>query len=150
MRAVVQRVKSASVTVRGEEISKILNGFLVLIGISKDDTEDDVKLLSKKIANLRIFEDADNKMNRSLKDVGGQALIVSQFTLYGDVRFGNRPSFDKAASKQKAEELYNLFCNLLSQEIGETKVKKGIFGEMMDVSLVNYGPVTIIIDTKEV
>lgn len=148
MRAVVQRVLSASVRVDGVEISSIGKGILVLVGFSKDDTEEDIKYVSKKIINLRIMDDHMGKMNLSVKDTNSDILAVSQFTLYGDVRSGNRPSFDQACDYKKAEELYNTFCEILSKDIGK-EVKKGKFGAFMEVNLVNYGPVTILIDSKK-
>jgi D-tyrosyl-tRNA(Tyr) deacylase len=149
MRAVVQRVKEAKVLVDGKEVAKIGLGFLILLGISKDDNEQDVLYMSKRVANLRVFEDASGKMNLSLKDVGGDALVVSQFTLYGDVRWGNRPSFEESAPKSVAEKFFLRFCEVLSSELGK-EIKKGVFGAMMDVHLVNYGPVTILIDSKRI
>ncbi|GBD03231.1 D-aminoacyl-tRNA deacylase [bacterium HR19] len=149
MRAVVQRVKEAKVLVDGNEVSKIGLGLLILLGISKDDTEQDVLYIVKRVANLRVFEDTSGKMNLSLKDIGGDALVVSQFTLYGDVRWGNRPSFEDSAPKSVAEKFYLKFCEALSSELGK-EIKKGVFGAMMDVYLVNYGPVTILIDSKRI
>jgi D-tyrosyl-tRNA(Tyr) deacylase len=149
MRAVVQRVLSAKVLVDGKEISSISKGILVLLGISKDDGEEDISYMVKRISNLRIFEDESGKMNFSVRDIGGEVLVVSQFTLYGDVRWGNRPSFENSAPRDRAEKIYDAFCNQLSSELGK-EVKSGVFGAMMEIHLVNYGPVTIIIDSKKI
>ncbi|CEI83863.1 D-aminoacyl-tRNA deacylase [Oceanobacillus oncorhynchi subsp. incaldanensis] len=147
MKVVLQRVKEASVTVREEKISEIQKGFLLLVGITHEDTEEDVKYLVNKIVHLRVFEDENEKMNRSIKDVDGGILSVSQFTLYGDTKKGRRPSFIKAAKPAEAEALYNTFNQALRTEgvITET----GEFGAMMDVQLVNDGPVTLILDSKD-
>lgn len=152
MRAVIQRVKSASVDIA--EDGKILRrsgeigvGLLVLLSVENGDTQDDAKWLANKIAQLRIFEDGEGKMNLSLKDCGGEVLLVSQFTLYGNVRKGSRPSFNRSAPPAVSVPLYEKFGELLESEIGK-KVPRGVFGAMMDVSLVNDGPVTIIIDSK--
>jgi D-tyrosyl-tRNA(Tyr) deacylase len=149
MRAVVQRVLSAKVLVDGKEISSISKGILVLLGISKDDGEEDISYMVKRISNLRIFEDESGKMNFSVRDIGGEVLVVSQFTLYGDVRWGNRPSFENSAPRDRAEKIYDAFCNQLSSELGK-EVKRGVFGAMMEIHLVNYGPVTIIVDSKKI
>ncbi|MFZ8803389.1 MAG: D-aminoacyl-tRNA deacylase [Candidatus Calescibacterium sp.] len=149
MRAVVQRVLSAKVLVDGKEISSISKGILVLLGISKDDGEEDISYMVKRISNLRIFEDESGKMNYSIRDIGGEVLVVSQFTLYGDVRWGNRPSFENSAPRDRAEKIYDAFCNQLSAELGK-EVKRGVFGSMMEIHLVNYGPVTIIVDSKKI
>ena len=149
MRAVVQRVLSAKVLVDGKEISSISKGILVLLGISKDDGEEDISYMVKRISNLRIFEDESGKMNYSIRDIGGEVLVVSQFTLYGDVRWGNRPSFENSAPRDRAEKIYDAFCNQLSAELGK-EVKRGVFGAMMEIHLVNYGPVTIIVDSKKI
>lgn len=148
MRAVIQRVASASVSVDGEKISFIGRGILVFAGFSKDDTEDDLKYVAKKITNLRIFDDDKQKMNISVKDSMAEVLVVSQFTLYGDVRSSNRPSFDQACEYSRAKELYDMFCNELSAQLGRD-VKCGKFGALMYVELVNHGPVTILIDSKK-
>lgn len=147
MRAVVQRVLSASVYVDGEKISSIGKGVLVLVGFSKHDTEEDLKYIAKKIVNLRIFDDEKQKMNISVKDSLAEVLIVSQFTLYGDVRGSNRPSFDLACGYSRAKELYDIFCKEISALLGRD-VKVGRFGAFMHVELVNYGPVTILIDSE--
>jgi len=149
MRAVVQRVLSAKVLVDSKEISSISKGILVLLGISKDDGEEDISYMVKRISNLRIFEDESGKMNFSVRDIGGEVLVVSQFTLYGDVRWGNRPSFENSAPRNRAEKIYDAFCGQLSSELGK-EVKRGVFGAMMEIHLVNYGPVTIIIDSKKI
>jgi len=148
MRAVVQRVSEASVEVDNKIIGKINNGLLVLLGVGKDDSEEDVKYLAEKIVNLRIFDDKDGKMNLSLLDVNGELLIVSQFTLYGDCRRGRRPSYSDSATPEKAEKLYNLFVDF-SKKSG-LKVETGRFGTYMKVSLVNDGPVTLLLDSKKV
>ena len=145
MKIVVQRVKNAKVEVDEKVVGKIGKGFLVLLGITHDDTKEIADYLVKKLCNLRVFEDENEKMNLSLKDVEGELLIVSQFTLYADCSKGNRPSFISAAKPEKAEELYNYFCEKCNKEY-ELKVEKGIFGADMKVSLLNDGPVTIIIE----
>ena len=146
MRAVIQRVKSSSVTVSGELIGKIGKGLLVLLGVSSSDKNDDAKYLADKIANLRIFEDEDHKLNRSLIDMGGEMLVVSQFTLLGDCKKGRRPSFIKAAPPELANEQYEQFVKHVRQK-GIT-VKTGRFQAMMEVSLINDGPVTLIVESK--
>lgn len=146
MRAVVQRVKESSVTVDGSIIGKIGAGLLVLLGIAKKDTINDVDFVADKIINLRIFEDGDKKMNRSILDTGGEMLVVSQFTLLGDCRKGRRPSFIDAAEPEKANQLYENFVEKISCK--GVKVRTGIFRAMMDVSLVNDGPVTLIVESK--
>ncbi|NEU31566.1 D-tyrosyl-tRNA(Tyr) deacylase [bacterium LRH843] len=146
MRVVLQRTKEASVTVSGEVVGKIEFGFTLLVGVTHEDTKDDVEYLAEKIVNLRVFEDEDQKMNHSLKDVNGQILSVSQFTLYGDCRKGRRPNFMAAAKPDLAEELYNQFNETLKKKGFD--VRTGKFGEMMDVTLVNDGPVTLILDSK--
>ena len=149
MRAVVQRVLSARVLVDGKEVSSIGKGILVLLGVAKDDEEEDISYVVRRISNLRIFEDESGKMNFSVRDIGGEVLVVSQFTLYGDVRWGNRPSFENSAPRDRAEKIYDAFCNQLSAELGK-EVKRGVFGAMMEIHLINYGPVTIIVDSKKV
>jgi D-tyrosyl-tRNA(Tyr) deacylase len=147
MNVVVQRVSKASVTVEGEQISKIDQGLLVLLGIAGDDKPEDIVWLTKKIANLRIFDDENGVMNRSLIDIGGDAIVVSQFTLLASTKKGNRPSYIKAARPETAIPIYNEFIkqfeNLLNKKVGT-----GIFGADMKVELLNDGPVTIIIDTQ--
>jgi D-aminoacyl-tRNA deacylase len=147
MRAVIQRVKQSAVSVDGRLVVDIGPGLLVLLGVAADDGPSDAKFLAGKITGLRIFEDARDKMNLSLVDVGGEMLVVSQFTLYGDCRKGRRPSFIAAAPPDLAEPLYEAFVKHV-HEFGVT-VKIGIFGAMMDVSLINDGPVTIVLDTRE-
>ena len=144
MKLVVQRVANAQVEVDGEVVGKIGKGFLVLCGIKNSDTEKEADFLAKRLCNLRIFEDENEKMNLSLKDVGGELLIISQFTLYGNAMDGNRPSFIEAARPEKANPLYEYFLEKC-REYG-IKVEKGIFGADMKVSLLNDGPVTIIIE----
>lgn len=146
MRVVIQRVAEASVLVDGKETGKINKGFVLLVGVEETDELEDVKYLTRKIANMRIFEDADEKMNLALKDVGGKILSISQFTLHADTKKGNRPSFVQAANPEKANELYEALNTSLRAE-GLT-VETGIFGADMAVSLVNDGPVTILIDSK--
>ena len=145
MRAVVQRVSRAQVTVNGEVTGRIGRGMLVLLGVGSSDTEADAEYLADKIAGLRIFEDENGKMNLAIADAGGEVLAVSQFTLYGDVRRGKRPSFDGAAPPQRARELYEIFVERIRAFglICET----GRFQEMMQVELVNEGPVTILLDS---
>jgi len=140
----VQRVKNAKVEVKNEIVGKINHGFLVLLGIRADDTKEKADYLAKKLCNLRIFSDQNDKMNLSIKDVKGELLIVSQFTLYANCLDGNRPSFTEAAKPELANELYEYFCNKCKEY--EVKVEKGVFGADMSVSLINDGPVTIIID----
>ncbi len=146
MRAVVQRVKSASVDVDGVRISEIGAGYLVLLGVGERDTELDCERLAQKLVSLRIFSDENDKINLSLKDIGGELLVVSQFTLYADCRKGNRPSFTSAKPPVEAERLYELFCELCKKEI--PSVKKGIFGADMKVSLLNDGPFTVILECE--
>ncbi|QGU95031.1 D-tyrosyl-tRNA(Tyr) deacylase [Clostridium bovifaecis] len=148
MRAVVQRVKYSSVTVEGKMVGEIKKGFNVLLGISKDDNIEDAKYLKDKIVNLRVFEDEEGKLNRSLKDVDGELLIVSQFTLYGDCRKGRRPNFMEALGGAEAEKLYLEFVALCKEEV--KKLETGVFGAEMDVDIRNDGPVTLIIDSKKV
>jgi len=145
MRAVVQRVKKAAVEIGGEAVAATGPGLLVLLGVGKDDVEKDAAFLAEKIANLRIFEDSEGKMNLSLKDTGGAALVVSQFTLYGDCRKGRRPSFTDAAPPEKGEALYKTFIDDLRAQ-GIT-VETGQFGAKMLVKLENDGPVTFIVDS---
>ena len=147
MRAVIQRVKSASVTVEGEVVSEIRVGLLVFLGVAQEDTPADVDYMASKIANLRIFEDDEGRMNLSILDVGGEALVVSQFTLYGDCRKGRRPSFIHAARPEKADPLYQAFMDEISR-LG-VPVKAGIFQAMMDVELINDGPVTMMLDSNK-
>lgn len=146
MRAVVQRVTRASVTVGGAVAGAIERGFLVLVGVAADDAENDAEALARKIAGLRVFDDANGAMNLALADAGGAVLIVSQFTLLGDVRKGRRPSFAAAARGEQAERLYERVAEHL-RETG-LHVETGVFGAEMAVELVNDGPVTILLDTK--
>jgi D-aminoacyl-tRNA deacylase len=147
MRAVVQRVKESRVEVKGETAGSIGAGLLILLGVGEDDSEKDCSYLAEKIANLRIFPDHRDLMNLSVIDTGGEALVVSQFTLWGDCRKGRRPSFTKAARPERANELYEHFIDLLKKK-GLT-VATGMFQEMMDVYLVNDGPVTLILDSRK-
>jgi D-aminoacyl-tRNA deacylase len=147
MRAVVQRVSRAKVTVNEWTAGEIGQGLLVLLGVGKEDTEADANYLAEKIAGLRIFEDQAGKMNRSVQDIGGSVLAVSQFTLYGDVLKGKRPSFDAAASPEPARKLYEFFVDRL--RAAGLRCETGRFQEMMQVELVNDGPVTILIDSKK-
>jgi len=145
MRAVVQRVSSAQVRVDGLVVGQIERGFLVLVGITHGDGEAEARMLARKLVGLRLFDDADGKMNLSLADVGGAVLSVSQFTLYGDVRKGRRPSFVEAARPEQAEPLYQRFCHLLAAE--GVAVAQGVFQAHMEIVLVNDGPVTLWLDT---
>lgn len=145
MRAVVQRVSRAQVTVGGEVVGKIERGLLVLLGVSSTDSEADAEYLAEKIVGLRIFEDQDGKMNRAVAEVGGAVLVVSQFTLYGDVRRGKRPSFDAAARPDQARGLYEYFVARV--RAAGLRCETGRFQEMMQVELVNDGPVTILLDS---
>lgn len=144
MRCVIQKVTSSSVLVDGNIVGEIGLGLNVLVGFTDTDTLDDISYMVRKIVNLRIFEDENDVMNKSVKDVGGQILAISQFTLYGDTRKGNRPSYIKALAGDKAKPMYDKFCELLNEEI---PTHKGIFGADMKVSIANDGPTTIIIDT---
>jgi D-tyrosyl-tRNA(Tyr) deacylase len=145
MRAVVERVSRAKVTVNGWISGEIGMGLLVLLGVGQEDTDSDANYLAEKIAGLRIFEDHDGKMNRSVQEVGGSVLAVSQFTLYGDVRRGKRPSFDAAAPPEHARRLYELFVERICE--AGLRCETGRFQEMMQVELVNEGPVTILLDS---
>jgi D-tyrosyl-tRNA(Tyr) deacylase len=147
MRAVVQRVKSASVKVEGKLVSEIGAGILIFLGIAHEDTTTEIEYIANKVANLRIFEDEDGKMNRSLLEMGGAALVVSQFTLYGDCRKGRRPSFIKAARPELANTLYEEFITVLEQQ--NIPTQGGTFQAMMDVELINDGPVTILLDSDK-
>lgn len=146
MKAVIQRVKNASVTVGGECISEIKSGLFVLLGVGEDDGDDDAVILARKTANLRIFQDEDDKMNKSVLDIDGEVLVVSQFTLLADTKKGNRPSFIKAKEPNEADRLYNLYMSELKTN-GVKLVKKGEFGADMLCNINNDGPVTIILDT---
>ncbi len=144
MKLVVQRVKNAQVDIDGKTVGKIEKGFMVLLGVTHNDTKQEADYLVKKLCNLRVFEDENGKMNLGLKDIKGELLIISQFTLYADCTGGNRPSFIGAARPEIAEPLYQYFCN--ECEKNGIKVEKGIFGADMKVSLLNDGPVTIILE----
>lgn len=146
MKAIIQRVAHASVKVDNEIVGAIEKGFMILLGVGKDDTEKEAELLASKVANLRIFCDEADKMNLSLLDTGGEALVISNFTLCADSKKGNRPSFINAKEPVEANALYEKFC-LFLKENGVKKVAKGIFGADMKVELLNDGPVTIILDT---
>ena len=147
MKAVIQRVKSASVSVDDKIIGEIATGFLILLGVEQSDAQDDLNYLVKKTIGLRIFKDDNKNMNLSIQDVGGKALVVSQFTLCADTSRGRRPSFIKAANPEEADSMYQQFCEQLT--MNNLSVQRGKFGAMMDVSLVNDGPVTIILDSRE-
>lgn len=148
MKVLIQRVSSASVTIDGKIHSRIGNGLLIFLGIKNGDNEQDAKYLAEKCSAIRIFEDADAKMNQSVKDINGSVLIVSQFTLYADTRKGNRPGFSDAAPPQIAEPLYEKFIDSMSGLLGRDHVSTGVFRATMDVALVNNGPVTISIESK--
>jgi D-tyrosyl-tRNA(Tyr) deacylase len=146
MRAVVQRVASASVSVAGHEVSRIGHGLLILLAVGNGDTEEEAKWTAEKCAELRIFQDEQGKMNRSLQEVAGSALVVSQFTLYGDCSKGRRPSFTGAAVPEKARELFDVFCDFMRGTGAE--VRTGVFGERMMVAIENDGPVTLIVEKE--
>jgi len=148
MKAVIQRVSSGRVTVKGEETGAIGPGIVLLLGAAEGDEESDLNYILEKLIHLRIFQDSEGKMNLSLMDVEGELLVISQFTLLGDTRKGRRPSFVRAMEPVRAEELYELFIKR-ARELGVKKVETGRFGAMMDVSLVNEGPVTLILDSKK-
>jgi len=147
MRAVVQRVTDARVEVAGETVGEIGAGFLVLLGVARDDANTDADYLAEKVANLRVFDDDEGKMNRSLLETGGAMLVVSQFTVYGDVRRGRRPSYSDAAEPEKANTLYEYFVERV-RSFG-VKAETGVFQAMMKVSLTNDGPVTILLDSRK-
>lgn len=148
MKIVIQRVKRAKVQIAGQTVGQIETGFLVLVGITHTDTENDAQYLAKKLSAMRIFDDADGKMNLSLKDVEGSVLSVSQFTLYAETQKGNRPSFISAARPDLAKPMYDYFNNLLRTEYG-LHVETGVFGADMELDFINNGPVTIIVDSKD-
>lgn len=149
MRAVLQRVTSACVQVDQRTVGEIGKGLMILLGVAREDAEPDASWLAEKVAALRIFQDPEGRMNLSIKETGGSALVVSQFTLMGDCRKGRRPGFDKAAPPDQAEKLYERFVELLRAELGpELEVATGSFGAYMSVSLVNDGPVTLILDSR--
>jgi len=147
MRAVLQRVKNGAVRIDGREVAAIGPGLVILLGVAAGDTESDAEYLAAKTASLRIFPDDENKMNRSLLDAGGEALVVSQFTLLGDARKGRRPSFIGASDPETGSRLYEYFAARLADE--GIPVKTGVFAAMMDVELVNWGPVTILLDSRK-
>ena len=147
MRALVQRVSKAAVIIKNKEHSRINKGLCVFVGIKTSDTKLDVEYLAKKISTLRIFSDKNNKMNKSIYDIGGSILIVSQFTLYANCKKGNRPSFIDSADKLIATPLYDLFVNLLRRQ--KIQIKTGIFGSDMKINLINDGPVTIMIESEK-
>lgn len=148
MRAVLTRVSSASVTIDGEVVGSIGKGFLILLGVGPEDTEKECRYLAEKALGLRVFEDENGKMNLSLTDIGGSVLVISQFTLLADCRKGRRPSFVNAGAPDMANELYEYFCERIKTD-GIDDVRKGVFGADMKVSLLNDGPVTILLDSKE-
>lgn len=149
MRALVQRVSKGGVKIPSESYSQSINkGMVLLLGISDEDTDSEVNYIAEKCVNLRIFEDNNNKMNLSLLDVKGELLLISQFTLYGDTKKGNRPSYNLAAKPEKAKELYNLFTAKIKSIVGKEKVREGIFGAMMEVEIINDGPVTVLVESK--
>jgi D-tyrosyl-tRNA(Tyr) deacylase len=148
MRVLVQRVNKCEVRIDGKPHSAIGPGMLIFLGVRRGDTEEDAQYLADRCAALRIFEDQQEKMNLSVKDIGGSAMVVSQFTLYADTRRGNRPGFTEAASPEIAEDLYEKFVQHLRSSLGESRVSTGVFRAMMDVELVNDGPVTVMIESK--
>ncbi len=148
MRIVIQKVKEASVTVEGEKISAIKNGLLILMGIENEDTQDDIDYLVKKSTQLRIFDDEEGVMNLSVKDVDGDIIVVSQFTLQANTKKGNRPSYIRAAKPDFSIPMYEKFVSAMETALGK-KIGTGKFGAMMDVALINHGPVTIVIDSKQ-
>ncbi len=149
MKAVVQRVSEGGVYIREENYKAEINsGMVILLGIKTGDTENDVNFIADKCSNLRIFEDADGKMNISIREINGEVLIISQFTLYGETAKGNRPSFIEAAKPEEAIPLYQKFIDRLKNNLGEDKIKSGIFGAMMKVKIINDGPVTVMVESK--
>lgn len=150
MRALVQRVTNGSVEIPSHNYSaSIGKGMVILLGVKEGDTIDDINFVADKCSNLRIFEDENDKMNISLKEINGEVLVISQFTLYGDTRRGNRPSFTDAAKPEMADDYYKKFIQRMKENLGEDKVKCGIFGTMMLVKIFNDGPVTILVESKE-
>ncbi len=149
MRALIQRVSEGGVYIQKENYSaEIKNGMVILLGIKVGDTPDDIDFVADKCCSLRVFEDENEKMNLSLHDVNGEVLIISQFTLYGDARKGNRPSFIEAARPEEAVPLYERFIKRIENNLGKGKVKTGIFGAMMSVKIINDGPVTVLVESK--
>lgn len=149
MRALIQRVSSGGVKISIKHYEQDIGaGLVILLGISQDDTEKEVAYVSEKCINLRIFEDNEGKLNRSVKDINGEILLISQFTLYGDTKKGNRPSFNMAAKPELASKLYGSFVEKLKTHLGADKIKEGIFGEMMQVNIINEGPVTVLVESK--
>ncbi len=146
MKAVIQRVTHASVVVEGETVGACGEGLMILLGVAEGDTELDAELLCRKIVNLRIFTDENGKMNRSVKDIDGEMLVISQFTLLANYRHGNRPDFLASAKPEEANRLYEYFKSLASREV--RRVESGVFGAHMDVTLLNNGPVTIVMDSE--
>jgi D-tyrosyl-tRNA(Tyr) deacylase len=150
MRALVQRVSEGSVTIEEpKHFASIGKGMVILLGVKEGDTIEDVNFVADKCCNLRIFEDGQGKMNLSVKDIDGEALVISQFTLYGDTRRGNRPSFSDAAKPETANDLYEKFIDRMKFNLGESKVKSGVFAAMMLVKIYNDGPVTLLVESKE-
>jgi len=147
MRALVQRVREGSVAIGGQTIARISRGYVILLGVKQGDTREAARFLAEKCAHLRVLEDAGGKMNLSLEDVGGSALVVSQFTLYADAQKGNRPGFSLAARPEEAEPLYVAFVDRMRALLGPERVVTGTFGAMMEVTIVNDGPVTILIES---
>ena len=147
MKAVIQRVSSASVTVDDNIVGSCNEGYMILFGAAEGDTLEDIEILAKKTVNLRIFRDENDKMNKSILDIDGEALVISQFTLCADVKKGNRPSFINAMQPDLASQYYDIFCEKL-KSLGVKRVEKGVFGGDMKVSLINDGPVTILFDTE--
>jgi D-tyrosyl-tRNA(Tyr) deacylase len=148
MRALIQRVKKASVSMDGNVLTSIGSGILILLGVKQGDEQVDAVAVAEKCASLRIFEDSSGKMNLSVRDTAGEALVISQFTLYGDTRRGNRPSYSDAAPPEFAEPLYEHFLATMRGMLGAQKVHAGVFRAMMDVELVNEGPVTLLVESK--
>ena len=150
MRALVQRVTRGSVTIRENNYTRSIGkGIVLLLGVKDSDDQEDINFVADKCCNLRIFEDDNGKMNVSLKDISGEMLIISQFTLYGDTRKGNRPSFTEAAEPVHAEKIYEQFVERVADNIGKEKVKTGIFAAMMEVEIINDGPVTVLVKSKD-
>jgi D-aminoacyl-tRNA deacylase len=148
MRALIQRVKRCSVKIDGKLHSSIENGILILLGVKNGDTESDMEYLAERCLSLRIYEDETGKMNLSVKDIKGEVMVVSQFTLYGNTNKGNRPSYTDAAPPQIAEAQYDRFINHLKNKLGDRYINSGVFRAMMDVELVNDGPVTLMLESK--